>query len=140
MLKKAGVLVFSFFISLGVFANSTDLKIEKTELEKEFSSVSSLELYLASHPDANLETIKAENPQLLENLNLDANVSTTVAPMKDMPLVGSFWWGCCLGVIGLALVYFITDKDKQEVKSAFWGCLIATIIWGVGGLWNPFGW
>ena len=86
------------------------------------------------------EELKQTKPELLKGFDLLSNTDANFAPTKNMPLVGGFWWGCCLGVVGLALVYFITDHDKDQVRKAFLGCVVATVIWGIGGLWNPFGW
>jgi hypothetical protein len=134
MLKKANLLLLFLCLSFGVFAKTADLKVEKSEIEKEFASVSSLEQYLLAHPNADLETIKTENPELLAGVELEASTKVSMAPQEKMPLVSGFWWGCVLGIIGLALVYFITENDKSEVKSALWGCLVATLLWGLGGI------
>lgn len=135
----------SLFVMLSLmastaFASNADLEFKAVKVEDEFAKVDKLEQYLAEHPGMTYEQVKQAKPELLEGVDLISNTNTNLAPTKDMPLVGGFWWGCCLGVIGLALVYFVTDHDKDQVRMAFWGCVIATIIWGVGGLWNPFGW
>lgn len=128
------------FVASTAFAANADLEYKTVEVEDEFAKVNKLEQYLAEHPNMTYEQVKKSKPELLEDVDLIANTNTNLVPTKDMPLVGGFWWGCCLGVVGLALVYFITDHDKDQVRKAFWGCVIATIIWGIGGLWNPFGW
>lgn len=122
------------------YAENSDLDLKAKNVENEFSKVNKLEKYLAEHPEMTYEQIKQSKPELLEGFDLISNTNTNFAPTKDMPLVGGFWWGCCLGIVGLALVYFITDNNKDQVRVAFWGCLIATIFWGIGGLWNPFNW
>jgi hypothetical protein len=140
---KTKVTFLLFFMSLIVstsFAANPDLDFKTVTVEDEFAKVNKLEEYLATHPNMTLEQVKQAKPELLEGIDLISSTNTNFAPTKDMPLVGGFWWGCCLGVVGLALVYFITDHDKDQVRKAFWGCVIATIVWGVGGFWNPFGW
>lgn len=128
------------FVASTAFAANTDLEYKAVTVEDEFAKVNKLEQYLSEHPNMTYEQVKKAKPELLEGVDLIANTNTNFAPTKDMPLVGGFWWGCCLGVVGLALVYFITDHDKDQVRKAFWGCVIATILWGIGGFWNPFSW
>jgi len=110
------------------------------ELDQNFTKLNQLESYVNNHPGATIETLKSENNELIQNLALEESSISAANVAGDMPIVGGFWWGCCLGVIGLLLVYFITDNDKDQVKSALWGCLIATLLWGLGGVWNPFSW
>lgn len=140
---KTKVTLFFFLMCLIIgttFAADTDLEYKVVTVEDEFAKVNKLEQYLSEHPDMTFEQVKQAKPELLEGIDLISNTNTNFAPSKDMPLVGGFWWGCCLGVVGLALVYFITDHDQDQVRKAFWGCIIATVLWGIGGLWNPFNW
>jgi hypothetical protein len=136
---KLFIILFTI-LSISTYATDSDLDFQSTDVKNEFSKVDKLEKYLVEHPDVTLEELKQTKPELLKGFDLIANTDTNFAPTKNMPLVGGFWWGCCLGVVGLALVYFITDHDKDQVRKAFWGCVIATVLWGVGGLWNPFSW
>lgn len=140
---KTKVIFLFFLMSLIIgttFAADADLEYKAVTVKNEFEKVNKLEQYLAEHPDMTFELVKQTKPELLDGIDLISNTNTNFAPSKDMPLVSGFWWGCCLGVVGLALVYFITDHDQDQVRQAFWGCVIATIIWGIGGLWNPFNW
>mgnify|MGYP007051326105 FL=1 len=96
---------------------------------------------MEANPQTTLNQIKLNNPELINGVEiLDDTSASSLSAVKDMPLVSGFWWGCCLGVIGLAIVYFVTDHDKDQVRKALFGCLIATLLWGAGGLWNPFSW
>jgi Na+/proline symporter len=52
-------------------------------------------------------------------------------PFAEPPLgIPSFWWGCIIGVWGIAVVYFVTE-DKEETKQALKGCIIGTLVWVV---------
>ena len=140
---KTKISFLLFLISLIIspsFAANTDLEYKSIAVQNEFANVNKLEQYLAEHPNMTYDQVKKIKPELLEGIDLISNTNTNLAPTKDMPLVGGFWWGCCLGVVGLAIVYFVTDHDHDQVRKAFWGCLIATILWGIGGFWNPFSW
>jgi hypothetical protein len=137
-MKKAILSLIVTFTFSSLWANS---EFEKTISAKEFEKIEKIEAYVSSNPETTLQDLKASNSELLNNVELlDETSATSINAVKDMPLVGGFWWGCCLGVIGLAIVYFVTDHDKDQVRKALIGCLIATLLWGVGGLWNPFSW
>lgn len=130
-------LIVTFTFS-NIFATG---EFEKTISDKEFEKIQKIEAFVEANPEVTLADLQKSNSELLSNVELlDETSTTTLNAVKDMPLLGGFWWGCCLGVIGLALVYFITDNDRDQVKKAFIGCLIATLFLGVGGLINPFGW
>jgi len=133
--------ILSLIVTLtfsNIFANGEfDNNVSKTE----FNQINQLETYVEANPQTTLSEIKVNNPELLNGVELlDETATSSIGAVKDMPLVSGFWWGCCLGVIGLAIVYFVTDHDKDQVRKALFGCLIATVLWGVGGLWNPFSW
>ncbi len=55
---------------------------------------------------------------------------TLMATDSEPPLgIPSFLWGCILGVIGILLVYILTDGDKLETKKALWGMLVWVGVW-----------
>jgi hypothetical protein len=137
-MKKVILSLIVTFTFTSLWANS---EFEKTISDKEFEKIQKIEAFVEANPETTLEVLKQSDSELLSGVELlDETSATSLNAVKDMPLLGGFWWGCCLGVIGLALVYFITDNDRDQVKKAFIGCLIATLFLGVGGLINPFGW
>ncbi|WP_337044711.1 hypothetical protein [Emticicia sp. 17c] len=141
MKTKISLLLLLFFVTvISSFAVTAELQYQAKKIDNEFAKVEALEKYLSEHPEATLESVKQTNPELLEGFELIETTETNLSPMKEMPIVGGFWWGCCLGIVGLGLVYIITDNDRDQVKQALWGCIIATLIWGIGGFWDPFGW
>lgn len=137
-MKKVILSLIVTFTFSTLWANE---EFENSTSKDEFELIRQIEAYVEANPETTLNELKVSNPELLKNVELlEETSASSLNAVKDMPLVGGFWWGCCLGVIGLALVYFITDNDKDQVKKALVGCLIATVIWGIGGLWNPFTW
>lgn len=134
-------IILSLVMFLTVYVSQANDEFSQPSIDEGFLKLEKVENYIDRNQGVSLKELQANNSEMLDGILLDdSNVSSVQMMAKDMPLVGSFWWGCCLGVIGLALVYFITDNDKAQVKSALWGCLIATLLWGAGGIWNPFGW
>jgi cytochrome c biogenesis protein CcdA len=51
---------------------------------------------------------------------------------NEPPLgIPSFLWGCILGIVGVLIVYIITDGDKAETKKSLWGFLVAVGVYVV---------
>ena len=107
--------------------------------EVDFRSLDAVEQMLTENPSLDYATLQKEHAEMLEGIELVPTASISEI-QKDMPVVGAFWWGCCLGVVGLLVTYLITDNDKQQVKSALIGCIISTLLFGIGGVLDPFGW
>ncbi len=53
----------------------------------------------------------------------------------DNPLgVPGFWWGFCLGWVGMLIMYLTMDEGtarKEQVKNALYGCIISVVFWTV---------
>jgi hypothetical protein len=113
------------------FAIEPDFTLNEAELSQSFEGLNSLERFINENPDLSIDEIKAQNQELVENVSFES--SAIVNPAGDMPIVGSFWWGCVLGIVGLVLVYFVTDNDKEQTKKALVGCVIGTLVFG--GIW-----
>lgn len=68
----------------------------------------------------------------------DGNLVTSLklVPESALPIgeknpvlgIPSFLWGCGLGVVGLLVVYIVSDEDKVETKKAMWGCITSTAV------------
>lgn len=130
-MKALLLTVLGFCMTVAVYASDVPFTSEFSELDK-------IE-QLVSQEGLDMQAFAAQHPEMAAAVNwAPENTVTFVA--KEMPIARGFWWGCCLGVIGLALVYIISDNNKQEVKSALIGCLVSTLLFGIGGLIDPFGW
>lgn len=103
------------------------------DISSEFAALDLLEQAVEANPNLDFETVKTSNAHLIEGVAIihESSVSNAAEPM---PFLGAFWWGCCLSLIGLVLVYFITDNDREQVKSALLGCVIGTILFGLTGI------
>lgn len=125
---------FMLLISSWSFATSP---FEQESVD--FSPLEAIEEVVEANPELDFETLKTNHPELLEGLEIHQEAAL-VDLQGDMPILGAFWWGCCLGIVGLLLTYIITDNDKAQVKSALIGCVISTILFGIGGFLDPFNW
>jgi hypothetical protein len=96
--------------------------------------------------NAFVETNEGITYSELENESslLLTNIENSAAPMGmaeggEPPLgIPSFLWGCVFGVVGLVIVYIMTENDMDETKKALWGCVASTavgvvlymVVWG----------
>jgi hypothetical protein len=124
-MKKLLLSIFMvFFAGFTVFANDADLfKIDYNAVQAEFSQLDQLAVMVKSNSDLTYSVLKLEDANLIESLRL---ISESSLPgNSNNPVLGipSFLWGCGLGVVGILVVYIISDNDKAETKKALWGCI-----------------
>ncbi len=122
------ILLILVFFSFNSFAGNTELfTYDGEEIENAFKELTELEDYVKINNGITLSSLQASNNQLIAGLNLGDPFSTNIF-FEEPPLgIPSFWWGCCIGVWGVAIVYFVTE-DREEVKAAFKGCVIGTLV------------
>jgi hypothetical protein len=103
------------------------LKYDEKTINAEFEKLNKLEQYVNTNEGTTLADV--QETELAKDLKLDTNVTSTVAA-GDLPLnIPAFWWGCVLGLVGVLVVYIVTDQDKDQTKKALYGCLVWVGIW-----------
>jgi hypothetical protein len=103
------------------------LKYDEKSINAEFEKLNKLEEYVNTNEGTTLADV--QNSELTKDLKLDTNVTSTVAA-GDLPLnIPAFWWGCVLGLVGVLVVYIVTDQDKDQTKKALYGCLVWVGVW-----------
>lgn len=137
-MKKITTLLSVFLLSVGV-AMATEVSAEAYSYDAttEFEQLNKIEKYVESS-GATLEEMQSNNSALLKDLTI-APDSTAAFAVDELPLgIPAFWWGCVLTLLGVILVYVLTDKDKDQTKKALYGCLVTggvyllyIIFWGV---------
>jgi cytochrome c biogenesis protein CcdA len=120
-----------------------EFNYEKENISAEFEQLNKIENYVQQNEGLTLEALKAEKSDLVDGITLSADSSSAVAA-DELPLgIPAFWWGCVLTVLGVILVYVLTDQDKDQTKKALLGCLVTAgvyvIFWVIalatGGFW-----
>ncbi|MDP2423660.1 MAG: hypothetical protein U1C46_01105 [Bacteroidales bacterium] len=113
-------------------AGSSDLfKLDEQRIATEMADLNEIEGYVNSQ-HLTLSDLLAENNSLAINSLLPAYGAASMASLSEDPPLGipSFAWGFCFGILGLAIVYFVTE-DTAQTKKALWGCIIGTVLWTV---------
>lgn len=92
-------------------------------VEEDFAQLNEIEAYVIEN-DVTLEQLKSEKSALLNGIEI-SNESSAALLADELPLgIPAFWWGCVLTVLGVVLVYVLTDQDKDQTKKALYGCLV----------------
>ena len=101
-------------------------------INNELSELNALDSYIEENENVTFASLVEEGNPLI------ANIENSAAPMGmagqdgEPPLgIPSFLWGCVFGVIGLVVVYIMTDENKDETKKALWGCVASTAVGAV---------
>lgn len=102
--------------------------LDENALELALGGLNELDSYLTMNEGVTYADLEAANSELIINIS---DISAPLGmPQDGEPLMGipAFWWGCVLGWVGWLLVYVLTDKDKEETKKAFNGCLVSSAV------------
>lgn len=106
-----------------------------SRLDNEFAGMTELEQLVESR-QTTYSQLASENNALLNNVSSDNDIASSLlggaAPSGDRLLgIPGFWWGFCLGILGIILVYVAVEGDakKREGRSAIIGCAIWTVLW-----------
>lgn len=122
--------------TLSMRASVADLfTIDKATISSEMTDLSALESYVEMNQGITLTDVQSMNSALTTNvLTAEESPFSQTSILRrggDAPLgIPSFVWGFCLGVPGIAIVYFVSD-DKDETMKALWGCVAETALVGV---------
>jgi hypothetical protein len=122
-MRRILIFLASVCITFGSFATDP---LQKEDLSSEFKKLRQLEAIVDANPNFTVDSVIKEQPQLMKDLGIDGNAKSTVGkdddPMKPAGFP-AFWWGFCLGVWGILIVYLITDNDKSALNKTVRGCI-----------------
>jgi len=118
-----------FLLAGSSYAGNTGLfTYDKSAVNEEMALLNELELYVLSHPGTTLaEMVSDGNPLAMEISNTNSFTAFNLMYEKALG-IGGFWWGCCLGPVGILVVYLVSE-DKAETRSAIIGCVVGTLLY-----------
>lgn len=110
------------------FAGKSELfNYNRAEVETIFTDLDELESYINLNEDVTLSSLYSANSDLAYT-----GPGMYVPPFMIEPPLGipSIIWGVVFGPVGVVLVYYLTDEDKEEAKKALYGCIAGGVLWG----------
>jgi Gpi18-like mannosyltransferase len=125
----------SFALSLKSSANLTSNEIkaasdfDESEVYSAFAELSQLDQYLQTNDNVSYTDVAKVNSDILSNVSASSSLPLT-APASDELALGipSFLWGCVFGLIGVLVVYLMTDNNKEQTKKALYGCAASAVV------------
>jgi hypothetical protein len=129
-MKKLFVSVFLvFFAGFTIFANNADLfKLDYNSVRAEFTQLDQLAVMVTSNSDLTYDLLKLSDGNLIESLRLVPGSALPTGEKNPVLGIPSFLWGCGLGVVGMAIVYIVSNQNMDETKKSLWGCLTWTAV------------
>ncbi len=126
-MKSLLLTLFAVFFSVTalIAGQADDFKIDRQKVQDEFADLSRLEQTVVVNDYLTLSEMKDNN--LLSAEFASMNLSSSMMMESALGIPG-FWWGCIFGPLGILVVYLVTDNDRDEVKSAFTGCIVGTAV------------
>ncbi len=128
-MKRILICLVSVFLSLSAFATDP---LKKEDLSAEFKKINKLEALIMDNPHYTVDSVIKEQPDLMKDLGIKADARATVSGDDPMKPAGfpAFWWGFCLGIWGILIVYLLTDGDKAAMNKTVKGCISAVVVYG----------
>lgn len=113
----------------GSYASKKDVfSFDEAKLNAEFSGLNELESKVKADKNLTYDVLVKSGEADKYNLNAGSMSSPSLG-MGEPPLgIPSFLWGCVFGVIGILIVYLISE-DKEETKKALYGCITFGIVY-----------
>ncbi len=98
-------------------------------VEVAMNDLTSLENFVLENPGVSLsDMIASENELVAEMTHSSSYYGFDM--MNDKALgIGGFLWGCCLGPIGVLVVWLVAD-DPAETKRSLIGCVVNALLGG----------
>jgi hypothetical protein len=123
----AGNISASEVFDESVFSYDEDL------LAEAMSELEELDSYIETNEGITFSDLENEGSLLIANMESNATPMGMADGDGTEPPLGipSFLWGCVFGVLGILIVYIVSENDKEEAKKAMWGCLASTVVWVV---------
>jgi hypothetical protein len=116
------------------FANASNpaglFSIDEQRIATEMADINSVE-QLVNSSNATLSQLQNEDNHLVSSALVSSYGAASIAASGEPPLgIPSFAWGFCFGILGILLVYVITE-DRGETQKAFYGCIVWTVLYSV---------
>jgi hypothetical protein len=124
IMRKVLYSFIGLFISGSAMASADLFEFDYADVVDNMTEVATLKSYVITNDGVTYSELAESNSNLIDNIE---GVTTFPSAAGDGPIgIPSFLLGCCLSVIGVLIVYLITE-DSEETKKALFGCILGTI-------------
>lgn len=124
------LILIVFAVAQTQAADRSMFNLDEAKIQTELEGLNQLENHLLTS-DATLASMTEENHFLLSHVRTGSADLGLLMGLNEPPLgISSFIWGFCLGLPGLAIVYFVAD-DSAETRKALWGCVAGGLLYTV---------
>ncbi len=131
-------MIFIFFVLLWMQTEASPsglFRYDVVRVAKSFINADALDHYVSMHRESfDLSGLKSS--PLLYNYSSESINLFDKGP-DELLGIPAFWWGFILGVVGILLVYFLSDQNKEYVKDALIGCVASGLLYA--GFWFLWG-
>ena len=124
--------LLAFLATNNVFAGNAELfEIDRDFIKMEFQELNELEGFVMANSGMSFNDLMKSGYAHAINLTTLSPLGASFAFKNGGPLgIPSFLWGCAFGVVGILVVYLVTEEKDQAMKS-LWGCVTGTVVWTI---------
>jgi len=140
-------LVTTLFVLLswaGFAGNAGLFTYSHSHVEKSLATVQVLDRYVTAH-HGDMASVMSEDNVILKNYLASDGINIMDKGPDSLLGIPPFWWGFLLSWVGILLVYFLTEQNKEYTKEALIGCVVGSLVyvgfsflWG--GCWGGWWW
>jgi len=100
-------------------------------VEVEMNDLTSLENFVLENPGVSLSDMIASENELVADMAHSSSFYGFDLMNEKALGIGGFLWGCCLGPVGVLVVWLVAD-DPAETKKSIIGCIVNALLGGGG--------
>jgi hypothetical protein len=124
---------FAFNLKSTVDISATEIsattEFNDSEIYEAFADISTLDQYLQTNEDKTYSDLELEDSSMLAGVSSSTTLPLSSSASDELALgIPSFLWGCVFGIIGVVVVYLMTDENKEQTKKAVYGCVASTVV------------
>ncbi len=129
------LLLFGLMTWTARAGNAHLFRYNQAVVDQALATVNVVDNYVTAH-HITADQLNFHDNLLLRNFD-DESINLFDKGPDELLGIPPFWWGFVLSWVGILVVYFLTDKNKEYTKEALIGCVVNALIWGglyfVGG-------
>jgi len=107
------------------------VNFDETEIYASFDQINDLTSFVIENDAVTYSDAASVDMSMVENVSSSAALALSNANAGDPPFVSAFLWGCILNWVGIAIVAFTTDMDKDQIMKSVWGCVANSVVIGL---------